>query len=165
MASIFVVMGTMIEPHRVWPVFWSVDEADCKRVIDACNAQMKQLLDDLQPIWNEMEHTPFPSRFKRASPIYGGGRNHNFDNDVTTYKRAREKLEAKEHDIQRHYADVMLDALFPTGNDGWLPEVRYVLWRVHEDLRNDLKPSELLLLRARLHASETADTLPPDENA
>ena len=45
-----------------------------------------------------------------------------------------------------------------------VPEVDYVVWPLHEDMRTDLTVAELMLMRAKLHGAETADHVFEDDD-
>ena len=164
-ARMFLVVGISKDPTRVWPVGWSVDEDDCKSTVEICKAQAKAFVDELTPIWEAMEMLREPEEWTRT---YGMAarrkRNPRYDHEKLIHDNQRAKLECDEHEINQKYRETMRDALFPTGNDGWCPEVDYVIWPLHEDMRTDLTAAELMLMRAKLHASEDEDAIYLDED-
>lgn len=165
--SIYVVIGITKDPTRVWPVTWSVEEADSIANAALCKQQAKAFVDELKPVWAAMEELgkTKPDEWSNAgyrSRVATQRRNKSFENQQLVYDTKRTRLEVTEHEINIKHRDAMLDALFPTGNEGWCPEVDYVVWTLYEDMRSDLKPSQLMLIRAKLHANEEEDSIYED---
>ncbi len=160
MTKAYVVAGKTEDPTRVWLVYWSLDRADCQKIVDVCNAERDALLNELTPIWNQMERIQMPKEYGWR----GGRRNRSYESELNVYEAARDELEAREHEVNKRHAASMFDALFPTGNDGWLPDVEYVIWSVAEGMRDEFTTAELITMRAKLHAVEEADALPEDES-
>lgn len=164
MPKLHGLFGTMTDPFRAWPVTWSVDPADVHRAKARCESEQAALVKELEVVWDRIELLTKPERDTWSTKFRKYVRTRNFEELTTVYQRDREKLEAEEHAINARFTESMLDALFPTGNDGFVPEVKYEIWALPEDQRADLSPGELTLMRAKLHLSADADGTPIDES-
>lgn len=152
MPIIHALFGSMDDPFRIWPVTWSIDPVDIHRAKARCEAELKAHVAALTKIWEALEALTEPSQRTWIKHGTKSIANKSYDQEMKAYWNDRERLEAEEHAINKRFTESALDALFPTGNDGWCPEVEYVVMQIPEGLRDDFNAAELMLMRARLHS-------------
>lgn len=161
---------SLVDAAIWWPVTYSMSEDDANRLITHLHAERDLLLEELQPIWDELDANArqlqniAPSW--RPSGRYGVRKNGGNSSacsrpaaasSASAIKReaklqlTEKELRMKEAAITVKHANGMLDPLFPISSERKiLHGVSYTSLEVSEDMRNDFPPVKLLLMRGRL---------------